>query len=115
MGLAGGGRGLDGCAGAGGGGTERRAARPGAGGAAAAAVVVAGYLPHVLAVGVKVLGYLPGYLREENYDSGGRYLLASLLHLPVVPAAAVAGAGPGRGRRLGPADPAARAPGPAPP
>ncbi len=62
-------------------------------GAAAAAVVVAGYLPHVLAVGVKVVGYLPGYLREESYDSGGRFLLASLLHLPVVPAAVVAGAG----------------------
>ncbi|HEX7277655.1 MAG TPA: glycosyltransferase family 87 protein [Acidimicrobiales bacterium] len=60
---------------------------------AAGAVVVAGYLPHVLTVGFKVLGYLPGYLREENYDSGGRYLLASLLHLPVVPAAVVAGAG----------------------
>ena len=56
-------------------------------------VVVVGYLPHVLAVGVKVLGYLPGYLREENYDSGGRFLLASLLRLPFVPAAAVAGAG----------------------
>ncbi len=62
-------------------------------GVALAAVVVAGYLPHVLAVGLKVLGYLPGYLREENYDSGGRYLLASLLHLPVIPAAVVAGAG----------------------
>jgi hypothetical protein len=62
-------------------------------GAAAAAVVVVGYLPHVLAVGVKVLGYLPGYLKEEKYDSGGRFLLASLLHLPIVPAAAVAGAG----------------------
>ena len=60
---------------------------------AAAVVVVVGYLPHLLAVGVKVLGYLPGYLREENYDSGGRYLLASLLHLPVIPAAVVAGAG----------------------
>jgi Glycosyltransferase family 87 len=63
------------------------------GGAAAGAVVVIGYLPHVLAVGVKVLGYLPGYLREEKYDSGGRFLLASLLHLPVVPAAAIAGLG----------------------
>ena len=62
-------------------------------GAAAGAVVVAGYLPHVVAVGVKVLGYLPGYLREEKYDSGGRFLLASLLHLPIVPEALVAGAG----------------------
>ncbi|MEA2685607.1 MAG: hypothetical protein QOE93_802, partial [Actinomycetota bacterium] len=62
-------------------------------GAAAGVVVAAGYLPHVLSVGLKVLGYLPGYLREENYDSGGRYLLASLLHIPVVPAAAVAAVG----------------------
>ncbi|MEA2826259.1 MAG: hypothetical protein QOG43_698 [Actinomycetota bacterium] len=62
-------------------------------GAAAATVIVVGYLPHVLAVGVRVLGYLPGYLREEKYDSGGRFLLASLLHLPIVPAAVVAGAG----------------------
>jgi hypothetical protein len=45
-------------------------------GAAAAAVVVAGYLPHVLAVGPRVLGYLPGYLREEHYTAGGRFLLA---------------------------------------
>jgi len=62
-------------------------------GGAATAVIVAGYLPHVLAVGVKVLGYLPGYLKEENYDSGGRFLLASMLHLPRVPAAVVAATG----------------------
>jgi hypothetical protein len=40
-----------------------------------AAVVVVGYAPHVLAVGPKVLGYLPGYLREEDYAEGGRFLL----------------------------------------
>lgn len=33
------------------------------------------YLPHVLAVGTGVIGYLPGYLREEQYTSGGRLLL----------------------------------------
>lgn len=49
---------------------------------AAAAVVSLAYLPHVVAVGLRVVGYLPGYLREEHYDGGGRYLLAGLLHLP---------------------------------
>lgn len=44
---------------------------------ATAAVIVGAlaYLPHVLAVGLKVIGYLPGYLREEGYDSGRRSLL----------------------------------------
>ena len=59
----------------------------------AAAVVVLGYLPHVAAVGLQVLGYLPGYLREERYAEGGRYLLAGLLGLPAEPTAAVAAAG----------------------
>jgi len=59
---------------------------------AAAAVVAVGYLPHVAAVGVRVIGYLPGYLREERYDEGGRYLLAGLLGLPAGPTAALAGA-----------------------
>lgn len=44
-------------------------------GLAALAVIVLGYLPHVLAVGPDVLGYLPGYLSEEGYDGGDRYLL----------------------------------------
>ena len=59
----------------------------------AAAVVVLGYLPHIAAVGLRVLGYLPGYLREERYAEGGRYLLAGLLGLPAGPTAAVAAAG----------------------
>jgi hypothetical protein len=50
--------------------------------AAAGAVVALAYLPHVAVVGPKVIGYLPGYLKEEHYDQGGRYLLAGLLHLP---------------------------------
>ncbi len=53
-------------------------------GAAAALVVtvVIGYVPHVLAVGPKVLGYLPGYLRAESYTgTGNRFLLVDLLHL----------------------------------
>ena len=49
--------------------------------AAAAGILVLGYLPHVLSVGGHVLGYLPGYLHEENYDSGSRFLLVGLLGL----------------------------------
>jgi hypothetical protein len=47
--------------------------------AAAGAVVGLCYLPHVLAVGPRVLGYLPGYLEEEHYAEGGRFLLLGLL------------------------------------
>ena len=43
------------------------------------AVCVVSYLPHVLALGGDVLGYLPGYLVEENYGSGDRFLLLSLV------------------------------------
>jgi hypothetical protein len=51
--------------------------------ATSAAVALAGasYLPHVLASGIRVVGYLPGYLREEHYQQGGRFLLAGLLGL----------------------------------
>ena len=42
---------------------------------AAAGLVGIAYLPHVIAVGTKVVGYLPGYLHEEQYTSGGRMLL----------------------------------------
>jgi hypothetical protein len=44
--------------------------------------VVTVYLPHVLAVGTAVLGYLPGYLREEGYDSGSRFALLTLVVPP---------------------------------
>jgi hypothetical protein len=37
------------------------------------------YVPYVISTGVKVLGYLPGYLSEEGYDDGVRYALASLV------------------------------------
>ncbi|HEY2277338.1 MAG TPA: glycosyltransferase 87 family protein [Streptosporangiaceae bacterium] len=47
-------------------------------GAAAGAVAVV-YLPHVLAVGSKVIGFLPGYLQQEGYDSGQRFALISLV------------------------------------
>ena len=61
--------------------------------ATAAAFSGLAYLPHVVRVGSRVLGYLPGYLREEHYRTGGRFLLAGLLHLPhslAGPASAVA-------------------------
>ena len=41
----------------------------------ALAIAVLVYLPHVVAVGPKVIGYLPDYLKEEKYTSGGRFLL----------------------------------------
>jgi hypothetical protein len=46
---------------------------------AAAAVFVAGYLPHVLAVGTDVIGYLPGYLHEEGYSGQERFGVLRLL------------------------------------
>ena len=36
------------------------------------------YLPHVLAVGSKVIGFLPGYLQQENYTTGTRYGIIGL-------------------------------------
>jgi hypothetical protein len=45
----------------------------------AAAVVALGYLPHVLVVGLRVIGYLPQYLKEESYSSGGRYIVVQWL------------------------------------
>ncbi len=50
----------------------------------AVAAIAAVYLPHVLAVGPKVIGYLPTYLDDEGYTSGGRFSLLTL----VVPAGA---------------------------
>jgi len=47
----------------------------------AVATVAAVELPHLLAVGSHLLGYLPGYLKEEHYASGGRYLLLGILAL----------------------------------
>ena len=36
------------------------------------------YLPHVLRVGGKVIGFLPGYLQQENYTTGTRYGIIGL-------------------------------------
>ena len=61
-------------------------------GATAAAVVALAYAGHLARVGLHVLGYLPGYLNEEHYTTGGRFLLASLARVPVGSAAAVSAA-----------------------
>jgi len=37
------------------------------------------YVPYVIASGIGVLGYLPGYLSEEGYVSGSRFVLLSLV------------------------------------
>jgi hypothetical protein len=45
---------------------------------AATGVLALSYLPHVLAVGRDVIGFLPGYLREEHYVNGDRLELLGL-------------------------------------
>lgn len=45
---------------------------------AAGATAALAYLPY-LGVGTGVLGYLPGYLEEEGFESGGRFHLLELL------------------------------------
>jgi len=47
--------------------------------AAAAAATLTVYLPHVLAVGSGVIGFLPGYLTAQGYTSGSRFQLLSLI------------------------------------
>jgi hypothetical protein len=42
------------------------------------------YIPYVIATGIAVLGYLPGYLSEEGYNDGSRFIMLSLF----VPASA---------------------------
>jgi hypothetical protein len=42
-----------------------------------ATVVV--YLPHVLAAGSRVIGFGPGYLQQEGYSNGTRFLLLGTL------------------------------------
>jgi hypothetical protein len=60
--------------------------------AVALGFVLLSYLPHVLAVGPDVLGYLPGYLQEEQYGGKAtRYLLLGLLRLPAKPTQVLAG------------------------
>jgi hypothetical protein len=56
----------------------------------AVGTVALAYLPHVIAVGPRVLGYLPGYLHEEGYAAGKRFLLLRALAIPDRWSAAVA-------------------------
>ena len=58
---------------------------------AAVATCVLTELPHLLVVGWRIVGYLPGYIKEEHYSSGGRFLIIGMLPLPgrVVTALAV--------------------------
>ena len=58
-------------------GTLRR--RPAVVISAAGAAFVAVYVPHLIAVGGKVIGFLPGYLQQEGYDSGNRSVLIDLV------------------------------------
>ncbi|HEV7948607.1 MAG TPA: glycosyltransferase family 87 protein [Glaciihabitans sp.] len=37
------------------------------------------YIPYILTSGIGVLGYLPGYLSEEGYESGTRFIMLSPL------------------------------------
>lgn len=58
---------------------------------AAAAVFFVSYLPHVFAVGIDVLGYLPSYLDEEGYSGEGRFgVLRIVFSAEDAPVAAVA-------------------------
>ncbi|MBL8931437.1 MAG: DUF2029 domain-containing protein [Kineosporiaceae bacterium] len=53
---------------------------------AAAATLTLAYLPHAVAVGTRVLGFLPGYLPEEGYDGRTRFPLLQ----PVLPGSSAA-------------------------
>ncbi|GAA0997531.1 glycosyltransferase 87 family protein [Subtercola frigoramans] len=57
----------------------------------AAFAFVAVYVPYVLATGIAVIGFLPGYLSEEGYDDGSRFALLSII-LPGSAALVVAAA-----------------------
>jgi hypothetical protein len=58
----------------------------------AGATLALAYLPHLLTVGPAVLGYLPGYLREEGYDGTGRFPVIRLLGVPYAAAPYIAAA-----------------------
>jgi Glycosyltransferase family 87 len=45
---------------------------------AASSAFIAVYMPHVIRVGTKVVGFLPGYLQQENYTTGSRYGIIGL-------------------------------------
>jgi len=37
------------------------------------------YVPHVMAVGAKVIGFIPGYVHQQGYSKGNGYMLLSLV------------------------------------
>jgi len=45
---------------------------------AALATTIAVYVPHVIAVGSKVIGFFPGYLQQQGYASGSGYAIIGL-------------------------------------
>jgi len=47
--------------------------------AASVAVFLLLYIPYVIADGIQVLGYLPGYLSEEGYETGTRFIMLSFI------------------------------------
>ena len=47
---------------------------------AAGSAFVLVYIPHVLAVGSKVIGFLPGYLQQEGYTNGTRFGIIGLMY-----------------------------------
>jgi hypothetical protein len=53
--------------------------RPAAVISAGVAATVIVYLPHLLAVGSGVIGFLPGYLQQEGYANGSRFLLLGMV------------------------------------
>jgi hypothetical protein len=46
--------------------------------ASAAGAFTVVYVPHLIAVGSKVIGFLPGYLQQEGYDNGTRFGIIDL-------------------------------------
>jgi hypothetical protein len=46
---------------------------------AAGSAFVVVYIPHLLAVGSKVIGFLPGYLQQEGYTNGTRFGIIGLV------------------------------------
>jgi hypothetical protein len=46
--------------------------------AAAGSAFIAVYVPHVMRVGGKVIGFLPGYLQQEGYTKGTRFGIIDL-------------------------------------
>jgi hypothetical protein len=44
----------------------------------ALSAVVVVYIPHLFAVGGKVIGFIPGYLQQEGYDNGTRFGIIDL-------------------------------------